>query len=51
MVVVRDGCICSDNGVVVDCVMSKRQWGFVLVDREVHDAEDVDGEVLGWQWM
>ena len=46
--VVRDGRICGDNGVVVGRVMSERQWGFVLVVREVHDVEcEVEGMYMG----
>ncbi len=39
MMVVRDGRICGGNGIVVGRVMSKRQWGFVLVADGTHRSD------------
>ncbi len=46
MVIVGDRRILGGDGVVAGLVMSKRQWGFVLVMRDVHDVGG-DDDVYG----
>ncbi len=45
MMVARDGRIEGGSGVVEGHVMRERQWGFVLVVREVHDFDNVSEEM------